>query len=179
LNRRYPQFIDLFAMVGRPERARVLLEEFRALFDERTLALPGSRNGARRLEADIALAENRAADAVSLLRAVRDDNGQCPLCDLAALGNAYDRAENADSAIAYYERYLETPGQRLGVDWNWLGIALRRLGQLHEARGNRERAATYYGRFVDLWQDADAELQPYVREAREAMTRLVGEGGPR
>ena len=179
LNRRYQQFVGLFALAGRPQRARQLLGEFESLLDQRFLELPGSRNNARRARAAMALAEGRPPEAVALLRAVREDNRECPFCDLATLADAYDRAGNADSALAYFQRYLETPGQRLGVDDSWLAIGFRRLGELNEARGNREKAAEYYGRFADLWKNADPELQPLVRDVKQRMARLAGEGGPR
>jgi hypothetical protein len=52
---------------------------------------------------------------------------------------------------------------------------LKRLGELYEQRGNREKALEYYGRFVDLWTDADPELQPIVRDVKRRMARLAGE----
>jgi hypothetical protein len=36
-------------------------------------------------------------------------------------------------------------------------------------------AAEYYSEFVDLWEDADPELQPQVEDVRERIARLVGE----
>jgi tetratricopeptide (TPR) repeat protein len=50
-----------------------------------------------------------------------------------------------------------------------------RLGELYEQRGEPEKAIEYYGRFVELWENADAELQQWVEQATEAMTRLAGE----
>jgi len=179
LNRRYPQFIGLFAQVGRPQRARHLKDEFEGLLDQRTLDLPASRNGFRSAEAGIALAEMRPSDAIALLRAVRADNRECGFCNLAPLGDAYDQAGNADSALAYFHRYVETPGNRLGADANWLARTFRRLGELHEAKGDREKALESYGRFVDLWKDADPELQAVVLDVKQRMARLAGEGGPR
>ena len=61
----------------------------------------------------------------------------------------------------------------------WLGPTYRRLGELYEQRGDREKALDYYGRFVELWKDADSDLQPLVRETKDRMARLAGEGGPR
>ena len=79
-----------------------------------------------------------------------------------------------DSAVALYELYL-TPssGQRLSCggwasDWR----AYLRLAELYEDRSDRVKAVEYYRRFVELWKDADAELQPRVESARAAIARL-------
>jgi tetratricopeptide (TPR) repeat protein len=175
LNRRYPQFLGLFAQVGRPQRARQLVDEYRGLLDQRTLDLPAARNGFRAAEAGIAIAEGRPAEAVELRRAMRADNRECGFCGLVDLGDAYDRAGNADSALAYWERYLEASGARLGTDATWLARTLRRLGELREANGDRDKALEYYGRFVELWQDADPGLQPVVQDVKQRMARLAGE----
>jgi len=34
----------------------------------------------------------------------------------------------------------------------------------------------FHGRFMELWRDADPELQPQVEEARAALARLTEEG---
>jgi DNA-binding SARP family transcriptional activator len=51
----------------------------------------------------------------------------------------------------------------------------RRLGELYEERGDREKALQYYNRFVEVWAGADAELQSQVEDVRERMARLVVE----
>ncbi len=38
-----------------------------------------------------------------------------------------------------------------------------------------QKAVEYYDRFVELWKDADEELQPVVRDVRARIARLVGE----
>jgi hypothetical protein len=35
----------------------------------------------------------------------------------------------------------------------------------------------YYGRFVELWKNADPELQPKVTEAKKAMAELMPDKG--
>ena len=52
---------------------------------------------------------------------------------------------------------------------------MRRLGELYEERGDRARALEYYGKFVDLWRNADPELQPQVTDVKQRMSRLAGE----
>ncbi len=98
------------------------------------------------------------------------------ICALFELGEAYDRAGQTDSTLAIYERYISTPSLfRLSEDAVQLPIIYRRLGELYEERGDDERAADYYSRFVDLWKDADPELQPVVADARARVAQLVGE----
>jgi eukaryotic-like serine/threonine-protein kinase len=48
-------------------------------------------------------------------------------------------------------------------------------GELYDARGDAAKAREYYGRFVDLWKDADPELQPVVRDVRARLVRLAGQ----
>ena len=45
-------------------------------------------------------------------------------------------------------------------------------GQLHEQLGERAAAAAAYERFLELWKDADASMEPARRAAREGLTRV-------
>jgi hypothetical protein len=44
-----------------------------------------------------------------------------------------------------------------------------------ERVGDRAKASRDYQYVADGWRHADAQLQPYVTEAREALARLAGE----
>jgi tetratricopeptide (TPR) repeat protein len=46
--------------------------------------------------------------------------------------------------------------------------------EIYEVSGDRARAIEHYRAFVELWKDADPELQPTVDEARMALRRLGG-----
>jgi tetratricopeptide (TPR) repeat protein len=46
------------------------------------------------------------------------------------------------------------------------------LAEMREQAGDREGAIEHYRAFIDLWKDADPELQPMVEEARAALARL-------
>lgn len=48
-----------------------------------------------------------------------------------------------------------------------------RLGQLYEAKGNTAKALENYRAFIDLWRNADAEVQPRVAEARRRVAKLA------
>jgi hypothetical protein len=43
---------------------------------------------------------------------------------------------------------------------------------VNERLGNRQQAITAFQFVADIWRRADPELQPYVAEARRALTRL-------
>jgi hypothetical protein len=47
---------------------------------------------------------------------------------------------------------------------------------LYDERGDRQKAAHYYGRFVALWRDADPDLQPQVEDVKRRLAGLSGEG---
>ena len=82
------------------------------------------------------------------------------------------------SALATYERAITTPGLfRLLEESATLGPTYKHLGELYEERGQLDKAREYYGRFVDLWKNADPELQGVVREVKQRLARLAGERG--
>ncbi len=51
------------------------------------------------------------------------------------------------------------------------------LGQMYDEEGDTEQAAIYYAHFVELWQDADPDLQPRVRAAQDRLETIVRERG--
>jgi serine/threonine-protein kinase len=160
----------LYADAGRPDRARQILAEYEAAVPEGVRRGQPSRYG---VAAHIAFAEGRIQDAIRDYRRWYDEDG-CAVCGLFLLGRAYERAGERDSAVAVYERAVTTPGYfRAFEEQATLGPTYRRLGELYDERGDTARARDYYGRFVDLWKDADAELQPAVREVRQKLARLT------
>ena len=157
------------AYAGRVAQAKTALAAF-----ERSLPStpsPGQRSPLLGARATIALAERRYDDAIRDYAAA--DIGPCTICALPGLASAYDLAGSADSAIAVFTRYIERPEPfRLGSDGIWRAGVYKRLGELYDAKGDHANAATYYAKFVELWKDADPELQPKVRGARERLAQL-------
>ena len=87
---------------------------------------------------------------------------------------AYDAAGMPDSALNFYEEYVDaTALYRNQTDNVELFRVLRRLGELHDQRGNTERAIEYYNRFVELWENAEPALQPQVEEIRTRLAELT------
>ena len=63
--------------------------------------------------------------------------------------------------------------------WRWSGgdtpsfvLATLELGRIAERLGDTRKAAECYGFVTAAWRRADAELQPFVAEAREGLARL-------
>ena len=85
----------------------------------------------------------------------------------------YDAMGNAAAAIEWYEQALDSYNEGMQ---SWIPEtvhAIRRLGELYDAQGNDAKAIEYYARFVELWKDADPELQPLVQQAEARLAALV------
>ena len=98
------------------------------------------------------------------------------------LARAFDAANQPDSAIAQYEKYLSTPSRLRyieALDATLLPATYERLGQLYEAKGDAAKAAEHYKAFIELWKNADPELQPRVTAAREHLKKLTPVEKPR
>jgi tetratricopeptide (TPR) repeat protein len=165
------------AIIGRTDRARERLREWDTEVRQRGLTATDSVDRVY-LTGWIELAEGRYDDAVtSFRRADSLPDGpslSCAMCLDAPLGIAHDRAGRPDSAIAYFEHYLDTPFLfRMNQDVIQRAWILRRLGELYEAKGEPAKAEQYYRQFVEQWKDADPVLQPQVTEVRNRLTRLA------
>jgi tetratricopeptide (TPR) repeat protein len=174
-----PTYLDaatFYALAGEPQRARAWLARYDARVRDsalRRLFEPRRHNAL----AELALAEGRPLDAVRELRlgdSLPDGPANdCARCVYVQLGRAYDLANVPDSAIALFERFVATPfiGRLAGDAWYLAGVH-KRLGELYGARGDRARAAANYAKFVELWNDADPELQPKVAAVRRRLAEL-------
>jgi eukaryotic-like serine/threonine-protein kinase len=170
LERPYANLAQIYALAGRPDLARAALGEF-----ERTAStVPAAIAEAVRhsIASSLAMGEKRYLDAAHEAKAA--DTGNCTTCLLPAIAHAYDDAGQADSAIAVFTRYVDSHAilNRFDTDGFFLAGSYKRLGELWEAKGDREKATRYYLKFVDLWKNADPELQPKVAEVRRKLQRL-------
>ncbi len=179
-SRDYPGLVTVLAEMGRLPEAYEILGEWQDAFGPDDL---GYRTEVGRAAGSIALAEGRPDSAVNAFLAWHRAGyvGASHIFNrgLAEAANAHDQAGRPDSAIALYERALNIPSiWGAAYEAIWYPHALRRLGELHESLGHREAAVEYYGMFVDLWKDADPELQPQVEDVRRRIARLMGEPQP-
>ena len=165
----------IYARTGRIEQAKQALRRFETDIPE------GMRRGMwwRHVAyAALAEAEGRQRDALAAYRAAWSEGGACNLCGLYEIAGAYAALGQADSAIVYYQRAISVPAvARLWTEGSTLAPSLKRLGELYEGKGDRAKATEYYNRFVELWRDAEPELQPAVREVRQRLARLAQEPG--
>jgi tetratricopeptide (TPR) repeat protein len=165
LDRPYAALAQIYALAGRPDLARPMLEEL----DRTTGTMTPDGVAALRhsILSLIALAERRYMDAAH--EAIAADNGPCTTCTAPLIAYAYDNANQPDSALVEYTKYVESTSilNRFGNDGFLLAGAYKRLGELWEAKGDRGKALEYYSKFVSLWKDADPELQPKVSEVRK------------
>jgi tetratricopeptide (TPR) repeat protein/tRNA A-37 threonylcarbamoyl transferase component Bud32 len=172
VDRPYTSLADVFARAGRLAQAKRLLAEYETNIPE---GIRRGDLGRHRAAGAVALAEGRTRDALAAYRRWYDESG-CATCGLFEIATIYDRSGQQDSALATYEQIVSTPGLwDLWDNFYTLAPTYKRLGELYEARGDRAKARGYYGRFVELWKDADPELQPMVRDVRARVAQLAGE----
>jgi eukaryotic-like serine/threonine-protein kinase len=171
--RPYFFLVEFFARAGRPAQAGQLLARFEAgRASTRVMEGPYLQQA----HGHVAAAAGRPTDAVDAFR--RGDRGPyglvvCKTCAYVNLASAFEAAGQSDSVVAMLGKYVNTPHWRRDLlDRVHLAGALERLGQLHDSAGNADEAAKAYSRFVDLWREADPELQPRVLAARRRLAML-------
>jgi eukaryotic-like serine/threonine-protein kinase len=171
-DRPYEWLARFYTKAGRVDESRRLMAEYERVVPAGLRRANPLRHMA---EGDIALAEGRLQDAHTSYRAWHDEVS-CGACGSFERAVVYERSGQPDSALVYYEHYVVTPEPyRIFEDAFSLARTYKRLGELYEARGDRAEALDYYGRFVDLWKDADPELQPVVKDVRGRIAQLAAE----
>jgi tetratricopeptide (TPR) repeat protein len=172
LDRNYDQLLAQAAYAGDTLRAREWHAASRRAWEESGNVV--SRPAWEAMgDAMLAFAHGRYADALTSL--TEADRRNLPRIDIlgAVRFLVFDRLQQADSAIAVGESYLTvTVPARVGQDALFLASIRQRLGEMYEAKGDAEKALTHYQAFVELWKDADPELQPRVRDVRGRIERL-------
>jgi eukaryotic-like serine/threonine-protein kinase len=163
----------LLALAGEPAQARAVMDRWReevpAGIRRRDVRSEALAEGA------IACAEGRVEEGLELhRRATERWNGEWVSVPLLAV--AYDMAGQADAALETYHRF-ETMSHQLQptADALFRALAYERMAHLHEERGDIAQAVLYHQRFIELWKDADPELQPRVDAARRALARIAAE----
>ena len=165
--RPYVRLVEMAAASGRIDRAKSTLTQLEKSSQVET---PDGQRTLQAARGHVARAERQFDTAISSFR--QAIGGSCPDCGLPDLGLTYDLAGQADSAIAVYTRYTQARAVTITQRATWLPTIHRRLGELYEAKGNLDQALTHYTQFVDLWKDADADMQPQVQKVRDRIREL-------
>jgi tetratricopeptide (TPR) repeat protein len=188
-DRPYLAVAQFYAMAGRVDRARGMLQERTAQLRD-TSILRAEAPFVYAVQAQISLAEGKGRDAIREFwrsdSAPDGPSNPCLRCLYANLARAWDAVGEPDSTIDYLNQYLATPDflaasgspdtytpTWYAPDPLYLAPAHERLGQLYEAKGDLAKAAEQYQAFIDLWKNADPGLQPRVAEARRRLARIA------
>lgn len=186
IDRPYLFAAGMLARVGKPDKARAMIARYRTEMTD-TSIVRVQVDGMHTALAEIALAAGKPREALDEFR--RGDIGfdgapanECAPCLPFDLARAYDAAGKPDSAAMMFERYLSTPAWNK-ADAEMDGVRLpalrERLGQLYESMGNMAKASKNYRAFIELWKNADPELQPRVADAQRRLARLTQPEQPR
>jgi hypothetical protein len=177
-DRPYFAVSSAYATSGRPDRARAILNDYAATVSDTALRRT-QQPAYHDALGEALLAEHHPVEAIAEFRRadmLADGPATpCSVCLPWNLARAFDVASQPDSAITMYEKYLATPFYQrfqLQFDPSALPFIHERLGQLYEARHDAAKAAEHYRAFIELWKNADPELQPRVAEARRRLVKL-------
>ena len=176
-DRPYLRVAALYAMAGRPDRAQAVMARMDAEAPGSSKA-PDQQTDLAFARGEIALASGNTAEALRQFRASGVGPDGAPTADEAlvqySLGRAFDRANQADSALAAFNRYLAVPTPwRLSAEWMGDAAVQKRLGELYDSKGDTANAVKHYTAFTDLWKNADPDLQPVVATVRKRVGELT------
>ncbi|MBL0937602.1 MAG: protein kinase [Gemmatimonadaceae bacterium] len=148
----------------------------------RTLAAQGDTTGYPELRALLAVARRDSATARRLARTFPSVDSLRTASAIGTTGlrmvtRAVVLAELGDprQALAILELIDPTrftPSQSVETTWAVYVRQFALRGQLYEQVGDRAKAIQSYERFLELWRDGEAPVEPQLRAAREAIARL-------
>ncbi len=168
----------LSARLGDRARAIQSVEELSALSQSDTGSL--AADYAHGIRAEVAMSRDDVEEALHELEAMRHETYYVTAFAFPELSQARERFLRADAlarlgrndeALRWFGSFAEFSP----YDMLYSAIGHRRRGEILDSLGRRGEAAREYARFVELWKDADPELQPIVRGARAALARVSGE----
>ena len=179
LDRPYVQLAEAYAFAGRPQQALDMVRRITQLRDSQYRSsmapvLP-------QLWQEVAIAANQPDSALRLLRSEAMSGTSDPRLIFwqERMGRAYFAAARYDSAARYLEAYRSTPDpSRIYAFADPLHLApvLWRLGESHEALGNRPKAIGAYEQLLRLWASGDSVApRAAVIRARVARLRAIAE----
>jgi tetratricopeptide (TPR) repeat protein len=166
-----------YALAGDLRSAREILAVMDSVFENSDFQ--PRRGIGEAVLALITLQEGRERDAVEhLLRARAESFGYLHWDYRLFLADAQAALGHLSEAIAQYDTVTST--YRMAYPWApyfaLRPLAHERLGSLYLEVDDTVSAARHLAEFIELWKDADPELQPRVDAARRRLAQLVVEG---
>ena len=165
------------ALAGDLPETRRMLESMDSLAAVSDFRLPWIGEHVRAI---VALAEDRPEESLEHLQQARAAQfGMLHRTSRLLLGDTYVALGRFPEAAAQYDTLTST--YRLNFDdlaayAALLPLAHERLGSVYLTLGDTASAARHLAAFAELWNDADAELQPRVESAQRTLSHIVGEG---
>jgi tetratricopeptide (TPR) repeat protein/tRNA A-37 threonylcarbamoyl transferase component Bud32 len=150
----------LYARAGKVREAEALLEAVSRVVGDILAASGVSRSDAgdqaayHRLKGEIELARGHYEEALASFE-MAGNLREYLVEDSLAL--AYEKSGNVDKAIEEYLKFLGKDVLGYEAQDVWC-VAHYVLGRLYEKKGDAAEAAQWYGRFKELWKDADEGL---------------------
>jgi tetratricopeptide (TPR) repeat protein len=180
VDRPYIETAKVLARAGAVEKARAMMTRYETEMTDTSLRRE-QQPEMHSVLGEIALSAGKPGEAIVEFR--RSDIGydgapadECAPCLPFKLARAYDAAGKLDSAATMFEQYIATPywiKADVYLDPLRLPAIRERLGQIYESLGKTDKAIENYRAFIELWKNADPELQPRVADARKRLARLT------
>jgi len=172
ISRPYSYLIKLLTRLGDIDRAKELRAEY-----ETSVPLEVQRSDFQRWEAiaSISLADGEPENALGMLTNIRTED-HCEVCSVFEEARVLESIGNIDGAIATHESL--TSNTYASVPWFFgeeIPISHFRLGELYSERGDLDNAIDHYSKFMDMWIEADEDVQPQVQYARDRIDALLAQ----
>jgi tetratricopeptide (TPR) repeat protein len=179
-DRPYLWFAELNAKVGRTDRARAWIAKYDAAIGHDTALKRWDTPDVQHVQYHMALSERRWSEAADLIRkSDRRPDGPasaCTTCLQTELIDLFATAGLPDSALAIYAEYRRSPigsRPRQGPDREMGAARIEALAKMFDAKGDTANAVVQYREFIELWKNADPELQPRIAAARDRLAQLT------
>jgi tetratricopeptide (TPR) repeat protein len=163
----------VYARMGRLEETTQLLRDLSARLGDvvASSALDRSNRADQAchylLKGEIELLQKRytqALESIGIAAKLDEEASQEPLA------HGYLQSGNLDAAVKEYERFLGIGSLGFERQEPWV-LAHYQLGRIYEQKGQPEKAAEYYQRFLTIWKEADEDLVPF-KDAKQRLTAL-------
>ncbi len=164
------------AVAGELAQARAILARMDSLEQALDLSPPGIGD---HVQAVIALQEDRPAASLEHLRRARSrEYGNLHHPSRLFLADTHAALGQLESAAAQYDTLTRTHGldfRDVGTYGPLRPLAHERAGSVYLALGDTAAALRHLNAFVELWSEADADLQPRVEAARQRIEAALSE----